>query len=901
MTPGTIGPSSSPENLVAIDASGTPISVKNLNATVDTAQGTVTIQAADSQPRAFSVLIRETWLRSIVRDPGFLDTTFKTTNYASASWFSVQVVDAVTGISVTIKRFVPEVGKAWYTFGSSSSISLQRPMFVSLAEVPHIEVEKVTMSNSNRTWVEERPKPVTRLGISFADTNTKGQTVVLNRSWLAGLGFANAYFRYADGTPISNTSDAFSYRLSPLHFSILYAFTASDGFAKESDQPYSNVYWDSINRNIYLLSDRRDPAGTNERMSSPAPVIYDQTTSFTIRGTWQTSQQGNWQLAAPLFFMNAANTKIDMANSIYVLYASRDSNLGNQPVYYLRYRDSTGTLRIDFNLAWNANVQVEFMFSYDAPSKWITVRMYDINGNSILGVQYLLGATETFSLGKIGAAAWGSGDTGEPTIIAKLDNLFMNSNRARNGDFEIDSGGYGVPNYWQNWIWTKGNVYRSSEQAKYGSWSIKIADSSTSLDYGFQTNYLTASPGQTFVGSTWAYVVSGANSLCIEAWDAYGTRLAVSCRYTAAHNLWEYVDVSLSSPSGTATVDLLLYSSSGNTGMVYFDGAELRLRRAFWSVTVHNGEPAVPQGLDGWRVAVDRAADLGVSYIRTDFPWNSFQSSNGVWNFDTTSYWQKVRTLVKTRGIDLIPIINGPAPPGVDGNNVYQSFQNFCSGIVAWYGDVPYFQLLNEPNAPPSVKFPWDWNSNNLILNCYGGLVAGAGTNDFTHRAAFRTIVNVAVTAFWDLDLRGILSNTYAAVDIAAIDFYPSSVNNNNFACDDWSPLDTLFGIIKDYNRQGAIMETGYPTQAQPPNGIWYPEGQRRYIDCAFPVILSKIAGDNAASPTTPFVIANWYELFDHLSASYDPLQNYGMIMTGSYGDKSSLADFRSRLLSFSF
>ncbi|MFA5895328.1 MAG: hypothetical protein WC985_00275 [Thermoplasmata archaeon] len=861
----------------------------------------MTILASGSPASAFTVLVRESWLRSLIRNPSFLGTVVKPVYYAGATWFGAKVTDGSKGLSVVVKEFAPEVGKSWYTLGSPSSILLERPMFISIAELPHIAVQEVAMSNSNGSWIEQRPIPHVRLGISFTDANTSGQTVVLNRSWLAGYGFADAQFRYADGTPIPTRSDNSFYYLSPPHFSILYAFTVSDGFVKESDQPYSNVFWDSSNRKVYALSDRRDPAGTNERMSSPAPVTYDQTTSFTIRGTWKTSQQGNWQIAVPLFFMSAANTKVDMANSIYVLYASRDSNLGNQPLYYLRYRDSSGTLRIDFNVAWNANVQVEFMFYYDAPSKYMLLYIYDINGNGLGARGYFLGASETFVLGKIGAAAWGAASTAEPTTIGTADNLFMDANRARNGNFEVDGNSDGVPDYWQNWIWTKGNVYRSSDRAKYGSWSVKIADSSNSLDYGLQTNRLSASAGQTFTGSSWVYAASGTFSICVEAWNSAGARLAVSCRNTATHNLWEYLDVSLGGPSGTATVDLLLYSGGGNTGTGYFDGSELRLRRAFWSVTVHNGEPAVPSGLAGWQVAIDRAADLGVSYIRTDFPWSAFQQAgNGIWTQSTIDYWQSVRNMAKTRGIDLIAILNGPAPSGVDSNNVYQSFQDFCRGIGGYFGggSIYYFQLLNEVNWVPSQNLPGDITT--LISNCYAGLVVGTGTIDFTHRSQFKTVMNVYVTVAWDISLVYALANTGNSIDVAAIDYYPGSINNPNNQCSDWSPLDTLFNIMKASGREGAIMETGYPTVPDF-NGYVNYQAQSDYIDCAFPVILSKVSADNANAPPTPFVLANWYELYDHNTGSHNPLDNYGMIKSGGQGDKPSYANFRSRVPGFGF
>lgn len=884
-------------DLIAIDQSEAQVNVQALYAVTDAKNRSVTISASDATLTAFTVLIRQRWLDSLaIVNPAFSEIVVPTT-YADARWYGVQVTNPMDGFTLKIQQFTPEVGRPWYSLGSSSSILLQRPMFISLVETPHLELEKVTLSNSNGTWTEERPNSVDHLGISFDDEDTRGQTVVMNRSWLAGYSLGDVFFQYADGTSVANKSDPSFYYLSPTHFSILYAFTVGEGFMKESDQQYSDVHWDSTNRDIYILSDRRDPAGTNERMSSSALATYDRTTSFVVRGTWKTTQQGNWQSAIPLFFMAGSSSQIETANSIYVQYWSRDSNLGDLPLYYLRYRDSTGTLRINVNAQWLANVQAEFEFNYNGYTKTLWVYMYDPDGNSILSAWYSLGASETFTLNKVGAASCScsSPHTSEPLTIGMTDGIFLEANQARNGNYEVDTNGDSVPDNWETWIWSDGSVFRSQDRAKFGSWSVKIPDSSSSLDYGLQTARTTVNPGQSFVGSVWTYSVSGSFWVCVELWNSAsgGARIASNCKASTTTGTWEYLDAYLVGPSSTSYVDLLVYSSSSNVGTGFFDGAELRVRRAFWSVNVHDGEAG--PGLAGWVAALGYLSDLGVSYARTDLRWSAFEPTSGGLDPTQVDYWRSVIRAAKARGIQLIGILNGPMPSWVPDASKYSEFSTFCYRIGQTFGaDIYYYQLLNEMNHLAEVS----GDAATFFGYCYAGLIAGESTTVVSHKSAFRTIVNayadIPSEQLWPADMTVWLEGASNSIDIVAIDHYPMTYTA--YPCNDWGALDSLTGIMSTWGKEGAVMETGFAAS------IWTSE-QAAYAACALPVIHDKTQVNNQDHPTTPLVIASWYELVDEDSDDYfNPLKHFGLVFSPpDLGPKDAYGIVAALLPTFAF
>jgi hypothetical protein len=70
-----------------------------------------------------------------------------------------------------------------------------------------------------------------------------------------------------------------------------------------------------------------------------------------------------------------------------------------------------------------------------------------------------------------------------------------------------------------------------------------------------------------------------------------------------------------------------------------------------------------------------------------------------------------------------------------------------------------------------------------------------------------------------------------------------------------------LAQILLDKNKEGAVMETGFPS----PVGCATADG---FINDALPVIKSKTASHNSLHPNNKILLANWYRLVDELTGS---------------------------------
>ncbi len=522
--------------------------------------------------------------------------------------------------------------------------------------------------------------------------------------------------------------------------------------------------------------------------------------------------------------------------------------------------------------------------------------------HSVGSTVYTLGTSQTFTLGKVGAAAWGSSSTSEPTIIAKTDNILLDANAARNGNYELDGNGDGVPDQWQMWIWSDGPVYRSNIRAKYGTWSVRIADTDATKDYGLQTVRMTASPDKSYVASTWVYVESGAFNLYLEFWDAManGNRLSYAYKSTTATGQWEYLDLTMIAPAGTVAIDVLVYSYTGNVGTAYFDGAELRLRRSLWAINLHDGDTG--GGVPGWKIAFDRATDLGASHIRTDFVWREFEPFDDQWSPQEIADWRNAVRVGEVRGGDFIAIINGPAPSFVNDANRLAEFSEFCSKIATEFGaDIYFYQILNEFNWAFARQLPGDTDSLPAYATyCFNGLLAGEGVTGVNHKSAFKSIVNVYANGGDPIDttLRSWLDSAGSAIDIVAIDHYPATYEGN---CGDWAKLDNLFSIAREpqYMKETALMETGYSSY------YWLGHSeydQENWMNCALPQVRSRGRTHNLNYPVSFFVLANLYELVDentYVWCAIPQLCHFGLLRTGDLTEKPAYDDFRAQVSTY--
>ncbi len=206
-----------------------------------------------------------------------------------------------------------------------------------------------------------------------------------------------------------------------------YTFDSSDeGFAKETDYPYSDVRWDSANGRVYVKSDRRD---AGDEMFTHGTEMLDTSTDFTVTARWRTTQQGNWQGAWPVFLAGQSNTQVNTANSVYIYYYSLDSNLQQNPRYYMQYRDGTNTLRLNVYYTALANTEYHLYIDYDASTQVLALEVRDVNDVTLASASYTIGSNpnDGFTFGKIGVSSDGWSGSSEPVTIAWTDDITLTS------------------------------------------------------------------------------------------------------------------------------------------------------------------------------------------------------------------------------------------------------------------------------------------------------------------------------------------------------------------------------------------------------------------------------------------------------------------------------------------
>jgi len=149
-------------NVIVLDENHSPEKVDELKTALDAPNETFSLTVRDGDSKELTVLVNSIWLDSLLLEPALADAKYEMETYEGASWYSIWIPKPDIGQTLVFEGFKPKVDKAVYSRGSLQSVRLERPMFVSLTEVPRLETESVTMSNSNGTWVEEVPKPVNR-------------------------------------------------------------------------------------------------------------------------------------------------------------------------------------------------------------------------------------------------------------------------------------------------------------------------------------------------------------------------------------------------------------------------------------------------------------------------------------------------------------------------------------------------------------------------------------------------------------------------------------------------------------------------------------------------------------------------------------------------------------------
>lgn len=219
---------------------------------------------------------------------------------------------------------------------------------------------------------------------------------------------------------------------APGDFHELYTFDSSnEGFVKVEDDVNSSVYWDSINDNVYLKSDRDD--NNDERLEKSLPYTFtDESGDWELSVDFRVSQPGWWTHAYPVFIGNAANTELRWdSNQLNVVWERSDpdnitENANNHIIAF--YRGADGQ-HYDFMVWDGAELEVTYTtkLSYKLDGKILKCQVFQGDTELHSGT-FGIGPHNGFTFGKIGVSANGIEDyfpdyPEEPAVIGWADNI----------------------------------------------------------------------------------------------------------------------------------------------------------------------------------------------------------------------------------------------------------------------------------------------------------------------------------------------------------------------------------------------------------------------------------------------------------------------------------------------
>lgn len=157
--------------------------------------------------------------------------------------------------------------------------------------------------------------------------------------------------------------------------------------------------------------------------------------------------------------------------------------------------------------------------------------------------------------------------------VASITNVTQSTELLPNSSFEVVAGGQ--PAQWT--AITPGSYYASDSSYAYdGSYSLKMSDPSAGTGIGMRSAQVPIVDGNSLKASVRAYDASGHSVLYLEFWDASNQRIAYKTKTNTATAAWTSLNVEDVAPTNAVAATLLLYSSSSNVGVSYFDAASLQ-------------------------------------------------------------------------------------------------------------------------------------------------------------------------------------------------------------------------------------------------------------------------------------------------------------------------------------
>lgn len=135
-----------------------------------------------------------------------------------------------------------------------------------------------------------------------------------------------------------------------------------------------------------------------------------------------------------------------------------------------------------------------------------------------------------------------------------------------------------IPNYsfesgLTSWTpWGVGGASASTTQKYTGTSSVKIVDTSTTVQYGAESAMVGISANKYYMIYARAYIESGAADLYIRFFDSSQNYISTAfVSKSTPVNEWTYLKVKALSPANAAYATALVYSNKLNTGTVYWD------------------------------------------------------------------------------------------------------------------------------------------------------------------------------------------------------------------------------------------------------------------------------------------------------------------------------------------
>lgn len=295
-----------------------------------------------------------------------------------------------------------------------------------------------------------------------------------------------------------------------------------------------------------------------------------------------------------------------------------------------------------------------------------------------------------------------------------------------------------------------------------------------------------------------------------------------------------------------------------------------------WGFNFHTGAPDCNFDLNRASKAFDYILDLGGKFVRTDISWGLLEPTNNAWDNDMIDFFNQYINVALNKGLFVVAILTHPPQWALDlyKNNKDQfwiEYQEYVKKVCELYGDrLYYYQIWNEANhINDPIDAADDWK-----LFFYGGkTIAQYDTN------SYKRIVNVFSNWLdWNYYLNDWVTKAGAYIDVIGIDHYPGTWTATDAT--DWGPLDWLINYITNpnspgYNKEGAIMETGYSSWA------WLiadEEDQKNWINTALPIIREKIYQHNTIHQNK-IILGNFYELIDgNTNGGGNPEFHFGIL-----------------------